>query len=276
MWEEVAKAKEEGRRELVLSGKGVEERVAKAGLDAKIFALKPLNFLEVSHAGLASLPAEVANLSNLTSLVLKGNQLTSLPPLSSLTAIKLIDVSLNKLTSLPDLAPLSALETLNLSLNQLAGELGEGAGLQGCTRLSVVEVTGNQLTGLGELQGAKMEYLAVITANQNLLSSLEPALAANWPALKKLDLTGNQLKEVPGELGVVPSSRTPPTSTTSPSSCSSSSIRFLQQLERLKKFYYSCSKLQYFNSSTSSTSCRCPPSLPVRPTSLWPRSWPGT
>ena len=29
---------------------------------------------QVSHAGLASLPAEVANLANLTSLVLKGNQ----------------------------------------------------------------------------------------------------------------------------------------------------------------------------------------------------------
>ena len=29
---------------------------------------------QVSHAGLSSLPVEVANLTNLTSLVLKGNQ----------------------------------------------------------------------------------------------------------------------------------------------------------------------------------------------------------
>ena len=38
---------QEGRRELVLTGKGVEERVEKNGLDLKIFSLKPLNFLEV-------------------------------------------------------------------------------------------------------------------------------------------------------------------------------------------------------------------------------------
>ena len=38
---------QEGRRELVLTGKAVQERVAKSGLDNKIFSLKPLNFLEV-------------------------------------------------------------------------------------------------------------------------------------------------------------------------------------------------------------------------------------
>ena len=76
-----------------MTGKGVEERVQKNGIDLKIFSLKPLNFLEVvlpfqgflymmvesikfqvSHAGLSSLPGEVVNLTNLTSLVLKGNQ----------------------------------------------------------------------------------------------------------------------------------------------------------------------------------------------------------
>ena len=31
----------------MLSGKGVQERVEKDGLDLKIFSLKPLNFLEV-------------------------------------------------------------------------------------------------------------------------------------------------------------------------------------------------------------------------------------
>ena len=31
----------------MLTGKGVEERVEKNGIDLKIFSLKPLNFLEV-------------------------------------------------------------------------------------------------------------------------------------------------------------------------------------------------------------------------------------
>jgi len=201
MWEEVAIAAKEGRRELVLTGKAVQERVGKDGLDQKIFSLKLLNFLEVSHAGLVSLPVEVANLTNLTSLVLKGNQMNSLPPLDSLTSLKLLDVSLNQLTTLPDMSSLASLETLNLSLNKLDGELGPDAKLQGCTKLAVLEVTGNSLIGLGELQDSKMEYLAVVAASKNSISSLSPSVSSNWPALKKLDLASNRLSEVPGELG---------------------------------------------------------------------------
>ena len=63
-----------------------------------------------------------------------------------------------------------------------------------------------------------MEYLAVVVANKNQITSLSPLVGSNWPgiistlfsyllsifhihisflaALKKLDLTSNQLKEV--------------------------------------------------------------------------------
>ena len=78
--------------------------------------------------------------------------MNSLPPLDSLTSLKLLDVSLNQLTTLPDMSSLASLETLNLSLNKLDGELGPDAKLQGCTKLAVLEVTGNALIGLGELQ----------------------------------------------------------------------------------------------------------------------------
>ena len=79
-------------------------------------------------------------------------QLTGLPPLDSLKSLKLLDVSLNQLATLPDMSPLTSLETLNLSLNQLAGQLEADCKLQCCSKLAVLEVTGNSLTGLGELQ----------------------------------------------------------------------------------------------------------------------------
>ena len=79
-------------------------------------------------------------------------QLTGLPPLDSLKSLKLLDVSLNQLASLPDMSPLASLETLNLSLNQLDGELEPTSKLQCCSKLAVLEVTGNSLAGLGELQ----------------------------------------------------------------------------------------------------------------------------
>ena len=66
------------------------------------------------------------------------------------------------------------------------------------------------------LQDSKMEFLAAVVANKNQISALSPLVGSNWPgivvyvlssfictyfvfaALKKLDLTSNQLKEVPG------------------------------------------------------------------------------
>ena len=70
------------------------------------------------------------------------------------SCLKLLDVSLNQLATLPDMSPLTSLETLNLSLNQLSGELEPGCKLQSCSKLAVLEVTGNSLAGLGELQVA--------------------------------------------------------------------------------------------------------------------------
>ena len=46
-------------------------------------------------------------------------QLASLPALSSLKSLKLLDVSLNQLASLPDMGNLANLETINLSLNKV-------------------------------------------------------------------------------------------------------------------------------------------------------------
>ena len=66
------------------------------------------------------------------------------------------------------------------------------------------------------LQDSKMEFLAAVVANKNQISALSPLVGSNWPgivvyilssssctyfvfaALKKLDLTSNQLTEVPG------------------------------------------------------------------------------
>jgi len=198
MWEEVATAGKEARRELVLTGKTTQERCKKSGLDTNIFKLTLLNFLEVSHAGLIELPSDISKLNNLTSLVLKANQLTCLPSISELVNMKLLDLSLNSLSSLPDMSTLVNLETLNLSHNKLDGDLG--GNLQLCAKLAVLELTGNQLTSLGEIQKNKLEHLAVVLSNQNQLSSISPDIASNWPALKKFDLSGNKLSSVPGDL----------------------------------------------------------------------------
>ena len=81
MWPEVQTAKAEQRHELVLHGKDVSDRVQTAGgtVDQEVFGLVKLNFLEISEAKLQSVPETLSSLINLTSLVLKSNQLTKVP-----------------------------------------------------------------------------------------------------------------------------------------------------------------------------------------------------
>ena len=81
MWPEVQTAKAEQRHELVLHGKDVSDRVQAAGgcVDEEVFSLVKLNFLEISEAKLQSVPETLSSLVNLTSLVLKSNQLTKVP-----------------------------------------------------------------------------------------------------------------------------------------------------------------------------------------------------
>ena len=65
------------------------------GLDVNIFKL--VNFLQISQAKLTSLPDTLGCLSNITSLVLKGNSLTGIPTsLNNLIKLKLFDLRLNK------------------------------------------------------------------------------------------------------------------------------------------------------------------------------------
>ena len=95
MWAEVALVGQKQMHKLVLEGKGVQERVDKGGLDVNIFRL--VNFLQISQAKLTSLPDTLGCLSNITSLVLKGNSLTGIPTsLNNLIKLKMFDLSLNK------------------------------------------------------------------------------------------------------------------------------------------------------------------------------------
>lgn len=199
-WEEVEVTRKENRRELVLTGKTVADRITKSGLDSAIFTLTNLNFLDISSASLPSVPDDLGNLVNLTNLVLKGNSLTRLPTsLNLLTKLKLLDVSMNSITDLPDMSGLVQLNTLNLAINSLEGDL-PSCGLISCQRLAILDISLNGLTSLGELEANMMELLAEVQASKNKIATLSCDIAKNWPAVKKLDLSENALKSVPGEL----------------------------------------------------------------------------
>ncbi|KAG8505457.1 Leucine-rich repeat-containing protein 47 [Galemys pyrenaicus] len=216
-WPELELAERERRRELLLTGPGLEERVRAAGgrLPPRLFTLPLLHYLEVS--GCSSLrepgPGLARGLPQLHSLVLRRNALGPglNPELGPLPALRVLDLSGNALEELPPgrgLGPaeppgLPQLQSLNLSGNRLR-ELP--ADLARCApRLQTLNLTGNCLHAFPAalFRPGALPLLSELAAADNCLRELSPDIA-HLASLKVLDLSNNQLSEIPAELADCP------------------------------------------------------------------------
>ena len=93
----------------------------------------------------------------------------------SLTKLKLLDVSGNQLVSLPPMSQLTGLTSLNVSVNSLEGELTI-PGLDNCAKLTVVDVSGWEIRSINFItpsiqfiQGT-VSLLLPVSRRQNWLS----------------------------------------------------------------------------------------------------------
>jgi leucine-rich repeat protein SHOC2 len=147
---------------------------------------------------LGEVPEELGQLTALTKLNLRGNQLTSVPAeLGRLTALTKLHLNNNKLTSVPaELGRLTALKGLALSGNQLTSVPAELGRLTALTQLALHE---NQLTSVPTELG-QLTTLTQLNLRGNQLTSV-PAELGRLTALTALNLQGNQLTSVPAELG---------------------------------------------------------------------------
>ncbi|XP_008066932.1 leucine-rich repeat-containing protein 47 [Carlito syrichta] len=210
-------AERERRRELLLTGPGLEERVRAAGgqLPPRLFTLPLLHYLEVSGCGSLRAPGAglAQGLPQLHSLVLRRNALGPglSPELGPLPALRVLDLSGNALEALPPgqgLGPaeppgLPQLQSLNLSGNRLR-ELP--ADLARCApRLQSLNLTGNCLDSFpAELfRPGALPLLSELAAADNCLRELSRDIA-HLASLKTLDLSNNQLSEIPAELADCP------------------------------------------------------------------------
>uniref|UniRef100_A0A2K5LB27 Leucine-rich repeat-containing protein 47 n=1 Tax=Cercocebus atys TaxID=9531 RepID=A0A2K5LB27_CERAT len=216
-WPELELAERERRRELLLTGPGLEERVRAAGgqLPPRLFTLPLLHYLEVSGCGSLRAPGPglAQGLPQLHSLVLRRNALGPglSPELGPLPALRVLDLSGNALEALPPgqgLGPAEPpgfpqLQSLNLSGNRLR-ELP--ADLARCApRLQSLNLTGNCLDSFpAELfRPGALPLLSELAAADNCLRELSPDIA-HLASLKTLDLSNNQLSEIPAELADCP------------------------------------------------------------------------
>ncbi|XP_023491687.2 leucine-rich repeat-containing protein 47 [Equus caballus] len=216
-WPELELAERERRRELLLTGPGLEERVRAAGgrLPPRLFTLPLLHYLEVSGCGSLREPGPglAQGLPQLHSLVLRRNALGPglSPELGPLPALRVLDLSGNALEALPpgqglgpaDPPGLPQLQSLNLSGNRLR-ELP--ADLARCApRLQTLNLTGNCLDSFPAalFRPGALPLLSELAAADNCLRELSPDIA-HLASLKTLDLSNNQLSEIPAELADCP------------------------------------------------------------------------
>ncbi|XP_075406477.1 leucine-rich repeat-containing protein 47 [Tenrec ecaudatus] len=216
-WPELEVAERERRRELLLTGPGLEERVRAAGgrLPPRLFTLPLLHYLEVSGCGSLREPGPglAQGLPQLHSLVLRRNALGPglSPELGPLPALRVLDLSGNALETLPPgqgLGPaeppgLPQLQSLNLSGNRLR-ELP--ADLARCApRLQTLNLTGNCLDAFPAalFQPGALPLLSELAAADNCLRELSPDIV-HLASLKTLDLSNNQLSEIPAALADCP------------------------------------------------------------------------
>jgi len=151
-----------------------------------------------------SIPAELGNLTNLTSLYLNINSLTgSIPPeLGNLTNLTFFSLANNSLSgSIPaELGNLTNLTILYLNNNSLTGSIP--AELGNLTNLTDFYLNFNSLTGNIPSELGNLTNLTSLNLSINSLSGSIPAELGNLTNLTGLSLNNNSLTgSIPSEVG---------------------------------------------------------------------------
>lgn len=153
-------------------------------------------YLKLSNLGLAQLPAALAEVSGLQTLVLSRNQIASLPAdLRPLAGLTILDLEENKLTALPEqLDALAGLKGLSLARNRLR-QLPDSIGrMQG---LEALRLDHNPLAGLPDSL-ADLPHLEVLSVHGCKFPQF-PEVVWRMGTLDSLYLTDCNLRTLPDE-----------------------------------------------------------------------------
>lgn len=197
VWPEVATAKSENRHEIKLAGAAISKRISENGLDQSIFSITNLNLLNISDTCLEVIPDNIKRLVNLQTLLLFGNKIQDFNVnITSLSKLKVLDLSRNQLKSIPDLSNMKELTNINFSNNQIE----EMPKIGDMPNLITLDVSNNKLKAFINVENANLPHLTDVKVKGNVIEELPAHVARSLPSLKNFDLGDNQLKTIPGEV----------------------------------------------------------------------------
>jgi len=167
-------------------------------LPAELGDLTGLTSLNMRNDTIGSLPVEIGNLTTLTYFMFNYNEISEIPSsIGNLTALQELSIGQNELSVVPDdVFSLTQLSTLNIGYNLLTAV---PTGIGNLTALTTLFVSGNQLTALPSEIGnlGNLQYLYV---EKNKITGL-PTTIGNLSSLRRFIADHNELASLPAEIG---------------------------------------------------------------------------
>lgn len=166
------------------------------GMEEAIELRQSVQVVKLVDFGESTLPAELAEMPRLESLVLQRSSVTNFTALGSLKALRMLDLAESKIARLPaEVLALTNLRHLYLGSNSLAEIPG---GIGDLSELSYLNCDRNQLAELnGEI--GLLRKLRWLRLNHNRLAKL-PAELGQCQNLQRIYLRSNQIGELPESL----------------------------------------------------------------------------
>lgn len=205
-WPELKRVIEENRCELVITNQRLDKRepsINEEKLQNTIFQIQsPINFVDLSQVNLTILYPSISRLTHLSSLVLRSNRLKEIPEeIGVLENLKVLDLSYNEIESLPQTCnQLKRLSSLNLSNNKI-NKLPD---LSGLSCLQMIDLSYNALSDFPTALPAEDSRLQTLLLNNNNIKRVPDSVKENAKHLKTLDLSENDICDLPLPLGFLP------------------------------------------------------------------------
>ncbi|CAK4126271.1 unnamed protein product [Aphanomyces euteiches] len=163
-------------------------------LPESIGALQKLQIMTAQSNQLEILPDSFSNLRFITTLDLSKNRLTSLRGcLKHNESLKFLDLRQNRLVVFPELPFECVLDTLFLGFNQL-NTINEASLLRAQNHLTILDLRDNKLTALSE-KVCLLHQLKTLDLTNNDLSDLPPGLGY-LPKLNHILTDGNSMRSI--------------------------------------------------------------------------------